>query len=253
MEMAATLAKAILLPPFGLFLLIAIGWLMMGRRRRLGRVLVAAGLAALYLLSTPYVGSLLLRSLQVYQALPLDRPLEGAGAIVVLGADLRREAPEYGGDTVGRLTLELERVRYGAKLHRNLRLPVLVTGGAAKPSERPVGIVMRESLEQDFSVPVKWVEAEAKNTYGNAMLSAEMLRSAGITKVYLVTHTWHMLRAKIIFEAMGLEVVPAPTAFIARPTPEPGDFVASASGLLMSYYAFYEGIGYFWYSIGYKA
>lgn len=250
MEIGAALAKALLLPPFGLFLLIAIGWFIMGRRRRLGRVLFAAGLVALYLLSTPYVGSLLLRSLQVYPALPLDRPVEGVGAIVVLGADLRREAPEYGGDTVGRLTLE--RVRYGAKLHRKLGLPVLVTGGAAKPSERSVGMVMQESLEQDFSVPVEWVEVEAKNTYGNAKLSADMLRSAGITKVYLVTHAWHMPRAKMAFEAVALQVVPAPTGFLARPTPEPGDFVASASGLLMSYYAFYEAIGYLWYSIGYE-
>ncbi len=251
MEIAATLAKTLLLPPFGLFLLIAIGWLVMGRRRRLGRALFAAGLVALYVLSTPYVGSLLLRSLQVYQVLPLDRPLEGVGAIVVLGADLRREAPEYGGVTVGRLTLE--RVSYGAKLHRKLGLPVLVTGGAAKPSERSVGIVMQESFEQDFSVPVKWVEVAAKNTYGNAKLSSDILRSAGITKIYLVTHAWHMPRAKMIFEAMGLQVLPAPTGFLTRPTPELGDFVATASGLLKSYYAFYEAIGYLWYSIGYKA
>lgn len=251
MEIGAALAKALLLPPFGLFLLIAIGWFVICRRRRLGRVLFAAGLVALYLLSTPYVGSLLLRSLQVYQALPLDRPLEGAGAIVVLGADLRREAPEYGGDTVGRLTLE--RVRYGAKLHRESGLPVLVTGGAAKPSELAVGFAMQESLQRDFSVPVKWVETEAKNTYGNARFSADILRPVGITKVYLVTHAWHMLRARLAFEAMGLQVVPAPTAFIAKPKPEIGDFAASASGLLMSYFAFYEGVGYLWYSIRYGA
>jgi len=172
MEIAAALAKTLLLPPFSLFLSIVIGWLVMGRNRRLGRALLAAGLAILYLLSTPYVGGLLLRGLQDHQALPLGRPLERAGAIVVLGADVRREAPEYGGDTVGRLTLE--RIRYGAKLHRELGLPVLVTGGAAEPSERPVGSVMRESLEQDFSTPVEWVEAEAKNTYENAKFSAEI-------------------------------------------------------------------------------
>jgi len=35
-----------------------------------------------------------------------------AQAIVILGGGVRRNAPEYGGDTLGRLTLD--RVRYGA-------------------------------------------------------------------------------------------------------------------------------------------
>ena len=250
MESGAALAKALLLPPFGLILLMAAGWLTMGRHRRLGRALFVAGLAALYLLSTPYVGRLLLRGLQVSQALPLDRPLDSAQAIVVLGAGLRREAPEYGGDTVGSLTLD--RIRYGAKLHRMSGLPILVTGGSAQPTERPVGIAMRESLGQDFSVPVEWVETEAKNTYGNAKFSFEILSSAGITKVYLVTHAWHMPRARMVFEAVGFQVIPAPTGFLAKPIPRLGDFVASARGLLMSYYAFYEGIGYLWYSVLYE-
>ena len=250
MEIVAAVAKTLLLPPFVLFLIIAIGCFMMGRRRRLGRALLAVGVAALYLLCTPYIGSILLRSLQIYPALSSDRPSDGVGAIVVLGADVRRGASEYGGDTVGSLTLD--RIRYGAKLHRKLGLPVLVTGGSLEPSRRPVGFVMQESLDQDFTVPVKWVETEAKNTYANAKLSSDILRPAAINKIYLVTHAWHMPRAKMAFEATGFQVVPAPTGFVAKPAPELGAFVASAAGLVMSYYAFYEAIGYLWYSVRYK-
>ena len=50
-----------------------------------------------------------------------------AEAIVILGGGTRRNAPEYGGDTLGRLTLE--RVRYGAQVAKLTALPVLVTGG----------------------------------------------------------------------------------------------------------------------------
>jgi uncharacterized SAM-binding protein YcdF (DUF218 family) len=249
MEIVAALAKSLLLPPFGLFLLIAAGWLIMRRHRRLGRVLFAAGLVTLYLLSTPYIGSLLLRSFQIYPALSADRASDGVGAIVVLGADVRRQAPEFGGDTVGALTLE--RIRYGAKLHRELGLPLLVTGGAARPQGHPVGLAMRESLEQDFVVPVRWAETEAVNTYENAKNSSDILTAMGIAKIYLVTHAWHMPRAKMAFESTGLQVVPAPTGFLARPTPEFGDFIATASGLLISYYALYEGVGYLWYSLNY--
>ncbi len=170
MEIVAALAKSLLLPPFGLFLLMAAGWLMMPRR--LGRVLFAAGLAALYLFSTPYIGSSLLRGLQVDQALPPDRSVPDVGAIVVLGADVRRHAPEFGGDTVGALTLE--RIRYGAKLHRELGLPLLVTGGATRSQGQPIGLIMRDSLEQDFLVQVRWAETEAVNTYENAKHSSDI-------------------------------------------------------------------------------
>ena len=249
MEIVAALVKSLLLPPFGLFVLIVVGWLIMHRRRRLGRALFAAGLVALYLFSTPYIGSSLLRGLQVDQPLPLDPSVQDIGAIVVLGANVRRQAPEFGGDTVGSLTLE--RIRYGAKLHRELGLPLLVTGGATRPQGYPVGLAMRESLEQDFVVPVRWAETEAVNTYENAKHSSDILTSMGITKIYLVTHAWHMPRARMAFETVGLKVVSAPTGFLARPTPEFGDFIATASGLLMSYYALYEGVGYLWYSLNY--
>ena len=131
MEIVTALAKLLLLPPFGFFVLIVVGWLVMRRHRRLGRALFAAGLVALYLFSTPHIGSSLLRGLQVDQPLPLNPSVQDVGAIVVLGADVRRQPPEFGGDTVGALTLE--RIRYGAKLYRELGLPLLVTGGATRP------------------------------------------------------------------------------------------------------------------------
>ena len=249
MDSAVALLKALLLPPFGLILLTVAGWLVMRRRRRFGRALIITGLLTLYLISTPVVGNTLLRGLQAHPALSSEQPVQGAGAIVVLGADVRREAPEYGGETVGALTLA--RVRYGAKLYRDLGLPVLVTGGSTRTSGRPVGLAMQESLERDFAVPVRWVEAESRNTYENAKSSSDILKSAGVTKIYLVTHAWHMPRAVKVFEATGLEVVPAPTGFLASPTPELRDFIASASGLAMSYYALYEGVGYLWYSLTY--
>lgn len=247
MEPVFRLLKTALLPPFGLFLIIGIGWLVMPWRRRLGRALFAVGLVALYLLSTPYVGSLLLGGLQVHKALALNPPVQDIGAIVVLGAGVYREAPEYGAETPDSLTLA--RIRYGAKLHRDLGLPLLVTGGSVRPTGRPVGVVMQESLEQDFVVPVKWVETESKNTFENAKSSSQILGLAGITKVYLVTHAWHMRRAKGVFEAAGLQVVPAPMGFVSSPGPELGDFVANPAGLVMSYYAVYEGVGLLWYAL----
>lgn len=99
---------------------------MLGARPRLGRALAWLGVGSLFLLSLPVVSHALLRSLEP-PALDLRRPGE-AQAIVILGGGVRRNAAEFGGDTLARLTLE--RVRYGALVARATRLPVLVSGGS---------------------------------------------------------------------------------------------------------------------------
>ena len=114
------------------------------------------------------------------------------------------------GDTVGYGTLE--RLRYGARLARQSRLPLLVTGGAPFGG-RPEAEAMRETLEQDFGIKVRWVEAASRDTAENASLSAPMLKAAGITRIALVSHGWHLPRAIPLFEKQGLEVTPAPMAF----------------------------------------
>ena len=52
------------------------------------------------------------------------------------------------------------------------------------------------------------------------------LEAAGVRRILLVTHAMHMKRARDAFEAAGLEVVPAPTAWLgggeAVPRVQPG-------------------------------
>jgi uncharacterized SAM-binding protein YcdF (DUF218 family) len=40
-----------------------------------------------------------------------------------------------------------------------------------------------------------------------------MLKDAGLKRVVLVSHAWHLPRAIPLFEAEGLSVIAAPTAF----------------------------------------
>jgi uncharacterized SAM-binding protein YcdF (DUF218 family) len=249
MQPIRRLIKFLILPPFGFVLLIAAGWLISRKWRRPGQVVMGLALILLYLVSTPLVASALLRSHQVYPALAAGSHDQDVDAIVVLSADLRRGAPEYGGDTVGDLTLQ--RLRYGAKLHRETALPVLVTGGILKNASLSVAEVMERTLRDDFNVPTVWTETVSTTTYENAKYSSEILAAAGVRRVYLVTHGWHMPRAKLVFEAVGLEVVPAPTAFITLAPFEPGDLLPSARGLVMGYYASYEWLARAWYALAY--
>lgn len=234
---------AFLLPPLNLLLLGGFGLLLLKRRRGLGQTLIGFSLAALWLLATPFVGDGMLDALK-----PPASNLDGrqADAIVVLSGGSRYDTVEYGGDTVGRFTLE--RVRYGAWLARKLGKPLLVAGGAPDGG-RPEGQLMRETLEREFGVKVRWVEDRSENTWENAHFSAALLKKEGISRIYLVSHAWHLPRALPAFEHEGLRVVPAGTGYSRGHGPRPLDFVPSAKGLYDSYLAMHEGIGLVWYRI----
>jgi uncharacterized SAM-binding protein YcdF (DUF218 family) len=109
---------------------------------------------------------------------------------------------------------------------------------------------MQGTLRNDFRVEVKWVEAAAKNTLENAYFTRDMLSAAGVSRVYLVTHAWHMRRAAWAFENYGLGVTPAPTGFSTL-GPEHATalgYLPTARGLWMSSLAIHERLGYLWYT-----
>jgi uncharacterized SAM-binding protein YcdF (DUF218 family) len=207
------LAAVILLPPLGPLLLIAAGLLLWRRRPTAGKLLAWSGLAAALALSLPTSVSWLVEPLERTPVLDPARAAE-AQAIVILAGGKRRHAPEYGGESVNRLTLE--RLRYGAKLARRTGLPVLVAGGLPIEGDSEAHL-MRIALEEDFGVPVRWTESASRDTRENAVNSARILRDAGVRKVLLVSHAIHLPRAQAEFEAAGMEVIPAPTAFLHGP------------------------------------
>lgn len=213
MFLAKKLLSALVLPPTGLLLLALFGLWLSRRHPRTGRSLAVTAVLALLALALPPVADALLRSLEDHP------PISAAGlaraqAIVVLGGGNYHEAPEYGGDTVSRATLE--RVRYGAHLQRRSSLPLLTTGGAPFGG-RPEGEAMKEVLEREFGAKVRWAENASSDTAENAAYSAPLLKAAGIRRIALVSQGWHLPRAIPLFEAQGLEVIAAPTGFATHP------------------------------------
>ena len=235
---------AFLLPPLNLLLVGGAGLMLQKRRPRLGKGLLVLSLAELWLLATPILAGKFLDSL-----MPPPTVLTGkeADAIVILGGGRIKNSVEYGGDTTK--TFTLERVRYGALLARKLRKPVLVTGGAPEGGQISEGEIMRDVLQNEYRVPVRWVEGRSRNTRENARFSADILAKAGIKRVYLVTHAWHLARAVPEFEQVGLTVIPAGTGYKLYGDLELLDFIPSAPALLNSYLASHEWIGLLWYRL----
>jgi uncharacterized SAM-binding protein YcdF (DUF218 family) len=230
------LLKALVLPPTGPLLLSVVGIALISRYPRLGRGSAAIGVLVLLVLSMPVVATILSR--WVDSSPPLDPELaKTAQAIVILGGGTRRNAPEYGGDTLNRLTLE--RVRYGARVARLVGLPILVSGGSSNGGETEAKL-MQESLEREFGVQVRWAEDRSRTTHENAVYSAAILRAEGVRRIVLVGHSFDIPRATAEFGRQGLEVIAAPTGIPARGSDGTLEFVPTIAGLQGSYYALYE-------------
>src|ERR1700730_12041571 len=113
-----TLLHTLLLPPGGPLLLAAAGaWLLRSRTsvgtRKAGWLLLAAGLASLWLLATPWVADALGRAAEREPARDLTRPVQAQAIVILCGGDERLAAPEYGGEPASGSAL-LERLLYRA-------------------------------------------------------------------------------------------------------------------------------------------
>lgn len=238
--------SAFLLPPLNLLLLSLAGLLLWRKRPRAARILLSSTFILLWLLSTPFLAEGLLHTLEA-PTLNLKGDSPAADAIVVLGGGTYFNAPEYAGDTVS--TSSLQRLRYAAKLYRDFKIPILLTGGTPPGNSISEARLMKRVLEQEFNTPVQWIEEQSDNTLASARYSYRVLHNAGIKRIYLVTHAWHMPRSAQVFRAAGFEVTPAPTAFTTRYKNDLLAFVPSANALRDSQIYLHEMIGILWYRL----
>lgn len=234
-DFARGLFGLLAVPPVSLILAVLLGGLAALRGARIGAWVAVLSAALLLALSTPLVSGLLLLSLD-NPALPMGVPLPTA--IVVLGAETRT-GPD--GADVGPLTLE--RLRRAADLQRETGLPLLVTAGVTTRDAPPLAGLMRHTLEESFRVPVRWAEPTARNTAENAALSAAILAPDGVASVFLVTHAWHMRRAREEVSRAGLVAWPIPVRAERIPDGQPGDWIPRPDNLMMSWFALREWTG----------
>jgi uncharacterized SAM-binding protein YcdF (DUF218 family) len=208
--------------------------------------LFIAAWVLLWAAMTPLIASWQIRAIEVY---PPQAPLSGTGAraMIVLGGGSYADAPEYGTDTVS--SISLERVRYAARLYRLTGTPIMVSGGSPTGTRSSEAEQMRDVLIQELTTPVTWLESASNSTLESAILCEKILHEEGIKKVLLVTHAFHMRRARSAFEHAGLEVVPAPIGFVAPGRNLIMQMVPNAEALRLTHRAWREAFGLAWYRI----
>lgn len=231
------------------------------RKSRIASWLKRTGVAAVFMLAalaltlgSPLISTSLIGALEIFPTLDTatleSATREGPVAIVILAAGRRRYAPEFGGQTVDELSLE--RIRYGADVARRTGLPVLVSGGLTVKGDAPLASLMAQVLLRDYALEAKWQETRSTTTAENAIYSAALLKRVGINRIVLVTHAWHMKRARDAFAANGIAVIPAPTAFYGHATAfDWQQLIPSMRALRISGYAVHEIVGGVWYALRY--
>jgi uncharacterized SAM-binding protein YcdF (DUF218 family) len=235
------LLTALVLPPSSPLLLVGVGvWLALRKSARLGAGLAAFSAGLLWLLSCNAVAVWLgAHALAQVQPLAPERLAQlrasGVQAVVVLGGGVKASAPEYGQPQPSEATAA--RLTYGFFVSRASGLPLAFAGGVGWGNaghDAPSEASAAQAFAAAQGVKLRWLDGQSRDTAENAARMHEALTSAGIRRVALVTHAWHMPRSQALFEKAGFEVVAAPTGFVLPSERPLLEWLPSAHGLMAS-------------------
>lgn len=242
------------------FVLLVLGASLVCKRRRIGLSVVGVALVWLYCMSSGWM--CLLLGLGLEREFPPARveTLPTADAIVVLGGGV-------GGSTNAVCYTELyaaaDRVAHAARVWKAGKAPVVITSGA---NELQASLPLLKEL--GVPEPAILVENNSRNTEQNARFVADYVKAhhkqenekasvhlSPSPKILLVTSSWHMRRALLLFKkyAPGVEVVPAACDYEAtlfKDYADLGDYIMpSANSLVGSSAMLKEYIGYWGYRL----
>jgi uncharacterized SAM-binding protein YcdF (DUF218 family) len=239
--------SVLLLPPVPFLLLLLIGARLILPRRGLGWTIVVFSVVGLWITSTTGFSRVSEQFvLHVPPALRQDRIAElktlAKGrtdiAIVVLGGGTEPFAPEYGVSNL--VAPAMERLRYGQWLSRETGIPLAFSGGSGWAQGQGVSEaeVANRISTQEYNRPIKWLEDQSRDTRENAQRTVPMLKKAGVTRIVLVTHGYHMPRARRAFDelaqANGMTVEVAPMGLAVRQEGPALDWMPTGTGYMRS-------------------
>ena len=102
-----------------------------------------------------------------------------------------------------------------------------------------------------LGVPSQAIVMETRNrvTYDNTRFTRHTLAAMEAESVLLVTSAFHMRRSLLVFEALDIEVIPAPTDFqVVTGTFSFWTFLPNVKALQRTSWAMHEFAGYLYYS-----
>jgi uncharacterized SAM-binding protein YcdF (DUF218 family) len=235
-----------------LLLLLGVVWLAFRRRARVGWTLLLSGLFVLLVASEKQVGLGLLSPLEAQNPPmpdltpphPIPAALAACHYIVVLG----------GGHTDNPFLTPLQslspsafgRATEAARLALALPETKLIVSGPANGAHESHAERLVKAIGEFGIARARFTKIEnARDTEDEAHATRAIV---GEAPVALVTSAWHMPRAMALFRAAGVNVVPCPTDFQARPNLDFrwNDWTFDISGLDRTTLAVHEYLGLWW-------
>lgn len=241
----------LLLSPLAIvFTIQIIGLYYLMRAQKKGRALLCVGLSTILLLAfcVAPMANLLLRPLETR----FPPVLSASSApelrwIVVLGGGNRvnKDLPV----TAQVSSSSLARLVEGIRLLRLFpKAKLLLSGGNTSSEVSEARSMQLAALELGISAERMVLEQDSINTEGQAVELKKMIQAEPFL---LVTSGFHMPRAMLVFEKLGMKPLPAPAEryLSESSTIAPMDFFPSGYWLWLSDVAFHEYIGSLWASL----
>jgi len=224
-----------ILPP-GL-LVIAFAVLGVLTKRKLAKFIAFSFALFVYLLSIEPIKDVLYKPLE--EAYPVPSKPEG-DVIVILGG---------GAYNTGILKEDsTKRLLTGFVLHKQTDLPIILSGGASIGALPEAEIMKGLLLTLGVDKGKIHTEVNSRDTEENAQEVKNLCERLGCRRVVLVSSAYHMKRAVLAFQKVGLEVVPYPTDFKRDMKYNLYSLLPKMSVFADSYKALREYLGLVWYS-----
>jgi uncharacterized SAM-binding protein YcdF (DUF218 family) len=224
-------------------LLLGIFLLWFTSRQKLGKVLLTLGTVLLLIFSNTFITDWLSISLE-HRFMPLLQQPPAVRWVVVLGGG------NSGNDrfpaNAKLSTGSMMRLIEGIRLYRKIPGSKLLLSGGSVFGSLPDGQVMGQVAEA-IGVPSKDIvlEADARDTEEEARIIHGMIHR---DRFILVTSASHMPRSVSLFRKYGMDPIPAPSDFLAKPdsTISPTRLYPNAGSIGKAEKAFHEYLGLGW-------
>jgi uncharacterized SAM-binding protein YcdF (DUF218 family) len=238
-----------IMPPgiFIVLLICAAVWLFFKRHWKTGFFNLLTGFL-MWTLSVSPVSDSMFRFLESGLKIP-EAP--SGDVIVLLGGGISDGTPDLSG--IGAPSEDMSgRIITAVRLQKRLDIPIIVSGGSVFKGRKAEAVVVKRFLI-DLGVPSAKIIAEdrSRDTIENAKYTMEICKKLNYKKPILVTSAYHMKRAIMSFQKVGIDALPVPANFKTWENKKygwesylPGGFDGSAT-------AFREYLGLIFYKFAY--
>jgi uncharacterized SAM-binding protein YcdF (DUF218 family) len=187
----------------GLFIVILIGGgLIVLKKNRVGLFSILVGLS-IYLVSIPIVGNNIIASVESH----VKYRAKKGDCIILLGGGISEGIEDLTGIGIPHPDV-LERIVEARRIWHRLKIPVIISGGSVYGGTPEADVVKRYLIE--LGIPKRYIlcEKKSRDTVENAQLIKLRMQREKLTRGILITSSYHIKRAHLIFAGEGLITYP---------------------------------------------